>query len=367
MTDPRRRTRALQIGFLALLAFSTAQVVWWVYDQSRLAGQRRHSIEALYDTEARLGQELLNEGHPWGEIVARLPHLEKHDDRVIVAPAALEQIAQERLRWLRRYGYEGSFFMLVLVACMAVIWRTLREEAQLARRQENFLAAVSHEFKSPLASLQLSLDTIRMRRPEPERLAELVERMNVDIARLETLVSEVLDTANLESGHRPLKRQAVSLAEVADEATRSLAERAEAAQVDLAIEVDEALMVAADPVAVRTVLRNLLDNALRATAAAGGGKIQVVAAADSQQVILKVIDSGVGFPPHEAGNLFQKFYRVGDELRRSTPGTGLGLYIVHRLMELQQGSVRAESAGSGQGATFTVVWPRHRESGETPA
>jgi len=357
--DPRRRTRALQIGFLALLAFSTAQVVWWVYDQSRLAGERRRSTEELYQTEAQLARELLKEGTGWETIARRLPDIERVDGEVRISPESLTEIREERLRRLRRYGWEGSFFLAVLVACMAVIWRTLHEEAELARRQENFLASVSHELKSPLASLQLSVDTIRLRRPGPERLTELLDRMTIDLARLETLVSEVLDTAKLESGQRPLKRQAVQLAEEVGEAVAALAERAQATHVDLAVDVDPELAVAADPVAVRTVLRNLLDNALRATATAGGGQIRVAASAAGDLVRVTVADTGVGFPPEEASKLFQKFYRIGDELRRSTPGTGLGLYIVSRLVELQQGTVAARSAGPGQGATFTVVWPRH--------
>ena len=105
--DPRRRTRALQIGFLALLAFSTAQVVWWVYDQSRLAGERRRSTEELYQTEAQLARELLHEGRSWEEISPRLPHVVRVGDTVQIAPEALADIRDARLRRLRRYGAEG--------------------------------------------------------------------------------------------------------------------------------------------------------------------------------------------------------------------------------------------------------------------
>lgn len=362
---PGSGTRALQIAFLALLAFSTAQVLWWVYDQSRLASQEARGVARLYETEARLAHELLAEGRSWESIAAELPHLEQVGGDVRVTPAALAAMAEARRSRLSRYGWEGTFFLVVLVACMAVVWRTLREEAELSRRQQNFIAAVSHEFKSPIASLQLSLDTIRMRRPEPARLAELVERMAADLARLENLVAEVLDTASLESGERRLAQQAVALGELARELAGELAERAAASSVKVAVEVAEGAVAHADPVAVRTVLRNLLDNALRATAAAGGGRIKVSSEARGGEVRLLVADSGVGFPPEEAENLFLKFYRVGDEMRRSGRGTGLGLYIVDRLMRLERGWARAESAGPGRGATFTVAWPRHAGGSRT--
>ena len=354
-----RGTRALQIGFLALLAFSTAQVLWWVYDQSRLAGQEARAVERLYETEARLARELLAEGRSWESIAAELPHLERTDGEVRVSAAALAAMAEARRSRLSRYGWEGTFFLAVLLACMAVVWRTLREEAALARRQENFIAAVSHEFKSPLASLQLSVETIGLRHPEPARLTALVERMNVDLARLGSLVAEVLDTASLEAGRRTLTKESVALEEAVREVVGALAERAAGGGVEIAAQVAGTLRVDADRIAVRTVLRNLLDNALTATAAAGGGRIELTAEPHGREVRLRVADTGVGFPPEEAANLFLKFYRVGDEMRRSGSGTGLGLYIVSRLMQLERGWVRAESAGPGRGAAFVVAWPRH--------
>jgi two-component system sensor histidine kinase SenX3 len=355
---PGSGTRALQIAFLALLLFSTAQVLWGVYDQSRLASQEARGVAHLYATEARLARELLAEGRSWESVSPGLPHLELVDGNVRITQAALAAMAEARRSRLTRYGWEGTFFLVVLVACMAVVWRTLREEADLSRRQQNFIAAVSHEFKSPIASLQLSLDTIRLRRPDPARLAELVERMGGDLARLENLVTEVLDTAALESGQRELTKEAVPLAELARELAVELGARATAAGVKFQVEVGDALAADADPVAVRTVLRNLLDNALRATAAADGGRIKISSETHGNEVRLKVTDTGVGFPPEEAENLFLKFYRVGDEMRRSGSGTGLGLYIVDRLMRLEHGWARAESAGPGRGATFTVAWPR---------
>jgi signal transduction histidine kinase len=358
----RRRldaTRALQFGFLVLLVFSTAQVVWWILDQNRLAEQDHGRVEALYQVEVELAETLLAEGKSWPSIAARMPHLVLVDGRVMVQPEAIESLAAERRSRLRRYGWEGGFFLAVLIASMVVVARTLAEEAELRRRQENFLAAVSHEFKSPLASLQLSLETIQLRQPTAERLRELVERMTSDLDRLDNLVSELLDSASLESGERRLDKQPVGLAAVAREVAANLAARAATAKVAIEVRVDGGQVIDADPNAVRTVVANLLDNALRATAAAGGGSIEVRSESAGGQVRLAVADSGVGFPPHEAARLFEKFYRRGDELRRTGRGTGLGLYIVERLMQLERGSVRAESAGPGRGATFTVVWPAH--------
>jgi|CXWL01.1.fsa_nt_gi signal transduction histidine kinase len=358
MRRARRYPRALQIVFLLLLTVSTAQVVWWIYDQAFLAAREHDRLRALYDLEKELASQLLANRVPFNVISGRLPHLVLDDGELRIAPAALAALERERRVHIRRYLWEGSFFLTVLVSCMAVIWRTLREETRLLRRQENFIAAVSHEFKSPLASLQLSVDTISLRQPGPERLQELVERMRGDISRLESMVSKILDTASLESGHHHLAKEAVGLRHAVVAVTGELAERAAAAKVTTRVDVDADLVIDADPVAVRTVLRNLLENALRATGAKGSGSIVLGATARNGMVELAVADDGVGFEPAEASNLFEKFYRPGDELRRTGKGSGLGLYIVHRLMHHEQGWVAAHSAGPGRGATFTLAWPQ---------
>jgi signal transduction histidine kinase len=105
------------------------------------------------------------------------------------------------------------------------------------------------------------------------------------------------------------------------------------------------------------VLRNLLDNALKACVAGGGRSITLRAARSAGSVELAVVDDGIGFPPEDAAMIFEKFYRVGDELRRSMPGTGLGLYIVKRLIEQSGGTIVAQSLGPKRGAAVTIRWP----------
>jgi signal transduction histidine kinase len=352
----RRGTRALQWVFLVLLVFSVAQVVWWVYDQERLAAREHRRLQDLYAGERVLAQQLLIAQRPLSEWRDQVPHVIVANGEVLVSPAAVAALDHERASRLRRYLFEGGFFLSVLIACMGVLWITLREEAELSRRQANFIAAVTHEFKSPLSSLQLAIETIGLRNPPAERLRELLAQMSGDVQRLENMVSKILDTAGLESGRLRLVQEPMSLAETVGTAIAELRERAVVSRVAMRAEVAPGLEISADPVAVRTVLRNLLENALRATAPSG--TVRVTAAARDEFVVLSVIDDGVGFEPAEAGKLFEKFYRPGDELRRTGKGTGLGLFIVRRFVELQRGWVSAHSAGPGRGATFTVAWPR---------
>jgi two-component system sensor histidine kinase SenX3 len=315
MTVRRDPTQLMQIGFLALLSISAAQVGWWMYDGVRYA----RSVEqrfAEYDPAV----------------------VEDSDARI------------NRVLW------EGGFFLVVLFGGMAVLTRTLRHDAELRRRQQNFLAAVSHEFKSPLASIQLAAETLVLRSRDDDG-KRLGQRILEDGERLLRMIDNLLDTTRLEEGRQRLTPQLTNLAAATAAALAAIADRAQAGGIVLARAVPEDLALHVDPVVVETGLRNLLDNALKSCVAAKSRSIRVEGKRDAGGIVLAVADDGLGFPPEDAAMIFEKFHRLGDELRRATPGTGLGLYIVKRLVELSGGTVRAESAGSGAGATVSMRWP----------
>ena len=361
MTLSHNRKRALRIAFIAILVFSAGEVVWWMLDQRRMVRRESERIAALHDANRQAAERLLEGGASPESVAGLFPALDVRPHRVTVAPRAFAEIENEHGRRLRQYLWEGAFFLVVLGGCVAVISRTLAAEAQLRRRQQNFIAAVTHELKSPIASLQLAAETIALRRPEPARLDALVKRMRGDIRRLEDMVGRILDTATLEAGRLHLRKERLPLARVVAAVAEEFAERAAERGVKVSQSVAAELEIAADPAAANTVLRNLIENALRASSAAPGGagghEIRLTGRARNGFVELAVADDGVGFEPALADRLFEKFYRPGDELRRTSKGTGLGLYVVRRFVELERGWVSALSPGPGRGATFTVAWP----------
>jgi signal transduction histidine kinase len=315
MTVRRDPTKAMQIGFLALLSISAAQVGWWMYDGVRYA----RSVEARF-----AGTD----------------------------PA----VAEDSESRINRVLWEGGFFLVVLIGGMTVLTRTLRHDAELRRRQQNFLAAVSHEFKSPLASIQLAAETLVLRSRDDDS-KRLGTRILEDGERLLRMIDNLLDTTRLEEGRQRLTPQPTNLGASSKTAIAAIAERARASGVTVTIAVADDLTLQVDPVVVETGLRNLLDNALKSCVAAKSGSIAVRGTQDANGVTLAVSDDGLGFPPEDAAMIFEKFHRLGDELRRATPGTGLGLYIVKRLVELSGGTVHAASAGPGRGATVSMRWP----------
>mgnify|MGYP006108863881 CR=1 FL=1 len=356
MTLKRDPTKALQFGFLALLVISTAQVAWWIADQTSLASSNRNRIEALYEADALAVTAVLAESTE--ELPALMPHLEIDpiERTAIVREEAIQALGEATESRINRYTWEGGFFLLVLLGGIGILTRTIRHDAELRQRQQNFLAAVSHEFKSPLASMRLSSETLLMRAHDPDT-QRIGQRMLDDGERLLRMVDNLLDTTQLEEGRLELKKEDISLRAVSEASATELRERALLSGVEIQVTVADEVHVHADQTTIETVLRNLIDNAIKACAAGGGGNVWVSGERVGEFVEFTVKDDGLGFPPEDAAMIFEKFYRLGDELRRSTPGTGLGLYIVRRLVELSSARIVAESDGPGKGATIKITWP----------
>jgi len=314
MTLRRDPSKAMQLGFLALLLISALTIGWWMYDHVRYA---------------RLVEQRF---------------------------AADPTVAADSDKRINRVLWEGGFFLIVLIGGMAVLTRSIRHDAELRRRQQNFLAAVSHEFKSPLASIQLAAETLVLRSRETDS-QRLGRRILEDGERLLRMIDNLLDTTRLEEGRQKLAPQPTNLHAAAVAAINEIAERARLSNITVTLDATPDLAAQVDPAALATVLRNLLDNAVKACVASHGHSITIRAARAPSGVTLAVSDDGLGFAPEDAAMIFEKFQRLGDELRRTTPGTGLGLYIVKRLVELSGGSVEARSAGFGRGATVTLRWP----------
>jgi signal transduction histidine kinase len=352
----RDPSKALLMGFLALLVISMVQVAFWISENVAYTRDVQQSLVSLYRADAEVVGAFLAGDVP-DDVERAMPHLDiDATGAVRVHPEALESLDRASARRDSRYLWEGAFFLVVLVGGMAVLTRAIRHDAELRRRQQNFLAAVSHEFKSPIASVRLAAETLLLRAdsPDGERLGR---RILDDADRLLRMVDNLLDTTRLEEGRRALMPERVRVEETVTASVAEIAERASLRGVAVDFEVEHGLELVVDPAALETILRNLLDNAIKACVAGEGKKITVRAARTNTGTELAVSDDGLGFPPEEAAMIFEKFHRLGDELRRSMAGTGLGLYIVKRLVELSGGTARAASPGPGRGATFTISWP----------
>lgn len=352
------RTRLLQIGLLALFGVCVAQVLWWMLDEGRHTREVTEQERESQAHDAAAANRLVASGTPAEHVAAFFPRLARDENGSFVpSPELLAKLDDKRDRRINRYRWEGGFFFAVLLVGMSVLVSALHADAELHRRQQNFMAAVSHEFKTPIAGMRLSAETMALRDPPAERRAELLGRLLSELGRLERLVYNLLDTGLLDEKKIRLQAERLELEPLVGSVLRDFEPRLAGRGVTLRNEVPPELEIHADPLAARTVVNNLVDNAVKATAHREDGLVRVIAAREGGRVRMDVIDNGVGFEPREAERIFEKFYRTGDEMRRKNQGAGLGLYLVRRFLDGSGGGVTARSEGTGHGACIRVTWP----------
>jgi signal transduction histidine kinase len=253
-------------------------------------------------------------------------------------------------------------FALILVGSGFYLFVTVKE-VRLNQRQSNFIDSVTHELKTPIASLRLYLDTLRMRHVEPHQQEEFLKVMDGELIRLDHLISQLLEVARLDAiGHEadpediPLDSVLRRCAELACRHHKK--DFAETISFDI-----EPAIVRARRLPLEMIFGNLIDNAIKYGAAVPHVKI-TVRVTDLGRVVIHVIDNGTGVAPHLRKRIFRIFYRGGSELERRQKGTGVGLYIVRTLVGLLKGKVQVFDRQDANGSVFEVDLPGRAIIGE---
>jgi signal transduction histidine kinase len=260
-----------------------------------------------------------------------------------------------RLDWLLFVLGVGCFAGIIIGMLWLSMW--LVREMRLNQRQRAFLDAVTHEMKTPLASLRLYVETLERHDPDREHRREFLERMQGDLSRLDDTVDQVLSAARAEDSGRFVKREPVALVALLRSCIDELCERydLDPGAVVLESAVDE--MVYGNPNELSVIFRNLLENAVKYSDDPVEVRVRVNRNGNDR-VEVELSDRGIGIPRVELRKIFQRFYRVGRDVQRTASGLGLGLFIVRNLVRRQGGRVEARSEGSGQGSRFVVTLRR---------
>ena len=256
--------------------------------------------------------------------------------------------------WLVIVGALGS---LLVVAGLTWLCLWLLREIGVNQRQRAFLDAVTHEMKTPLASLRLYLDTLDRHDPDREQRHEFLGRMRGDLVRLDRTVEQVLMAARAEGERKPEAPEQVPLSDLLRRCIADIREShdlpEEAVRLDAAKPAETA-EVRGNAEELAVVFRNLLENAVKYSDSPVEVRVEVAAPVDGR-VAIEIADSGIGIPTGELRKIFQRFYRAGRDVQRTAAGLGLGLYIVRNLVRRQGGRVVARSEGSGRGSRFVVT------------
>lgn len=256
-----------------------------------------------------------------------------------------------RFNWL--VMIEGLAMLGVILAGVYIIFAYWKKQSELYDNQRNFITLVTHELKSPLASIQLHLETIRLRRPTEDRLDAFVGTMLSDTERLHYLINNLLMTARLEQRRRPGERRLINASTMLEEyVQRERSKLPQGGSITLDVEPDIKIQVIPEEMGI--VMRNLFENAVLYSP--GSPEISVTLAREGNNVRLSMRDKGRGLDKKELKKVLEKFYRVKPE-GENVRGTGLGLHIVQTIIRGYGGSVKVESEGLGLGCTVTLTMP----------
>jgi signal transduction histidine kinase len=248
---------------------------------------------------------------------------------------------------------EGLVMLVLILIGVYVIFVYWNRQSNLYLQQRNIISQVTHELKSPLASIQLHLETIRLRRPSEERLESFVTTMLADTERLHYLINNLLMAARLEQRRKQSERRLTDMTQLVGELVER--ERASLPQGgSISYEAASSLKAMIDPEEMIMVVRNLFENAVLYSPQSPEISVRLVKT--GAWLHLSVQDQGRGLDRNELNKVFDRFYRVqppGDNVR----GTGLGLYIVESIIKGYGGTAGVTSDGPGKGCTFTVKFP----------
>lgn len=237
-----------------------------------------------------------------------------------------------------------------------MVLHDISEIRRLERARRDFIANISHEFKTPLTAIQGSAETLLGGAMEDvENRQRFLEIIREHALRLGQLTDDLLKLAQIEAGQSPHEAQTITVAQVIDPCIEIA--RIEANQKGLVLEVDyddNLPPLYGDARSFHEILENLLDNAVRYTQP--GGRIRVKAVVEGSKMVLSVADTGIGIPKAEQSRIFERFYRADVARSRDSGGTGLGLSIVKHLVESHGGRISVESE-VGKGSTFYVYLP----------
>ncbi len=241
-------------------------------------------------------------------------------------------------------------------AGLAIVLHDVTELRKMETMRRDFVANVSHELKTPLASIRASAETLRLGALyDNQSNAGFVEQIETQAKRLEQQVQGLLELSEIQAGELPLDFATVNVNQVCRNIVGQFEAEASRNSVELFLELaDEPLILNTDEDSVQTIVRNLTSNALRYTRP--GGRVTVRTRQLPRQVMIEVADTGIGIPGEQRERVFERFYRVDDARSRERGGSGLGLAIVKHLAEALGGQVQLESR-VGKGSQFRVLLP----------
>ena len=264
-----------------------------------------------------------------------------------------QSILDEKHRKEIRNIGEGSIFLVVILIASIFVYQAVRRQIRLQHQQENFMMAITHELKTPIAVAKLNLETLLKYSLSEEKKQKMLQATLQETNRLNTLASNILVSSQLEGGRYRLSKEELDFSELVKTAFNDFKNRFPDRhwESDIEPEID----IDGDPLLLQILVNNLLENAMKYSPKEG--VITCKLHQKNKTIQFHMLDEGAGIPDDEKKRIFEKFYRIGNETTRTTKGTGLGLYLCKKIVEDHHGHIRVADntpRGSNFMVSFTV-------------
>ena len=269
--------------------------------------------------------------------------------RGVIDQEQIASIEAFATRKTKQYIGEGLTFLLLFLLGAIYVYRSLLKQLKYSTLQQNFMMAITHELKTPIAVTQLNLETIVKRDLKPEQQQHLIENTLKETKRLDALCNNILLASQFEMGQYQNNKQMVDLSAITVQCIQSFEERY--SNRSCIPSIDTSIQLQGEPLLLQLMINNLLDNANKYATPETPINIDLHAVGTSIELTIK--DQGIGIALEERSKVFEKFYRVGAEQTRTTKGTGLGLYLCKKIVTFHDGAIFVKP-NQPKGSIFVV-------------
>jgi len=328
-TSEKKSWYITSIAYWFLLLYIIAALVWWflslVNQSNAMAGYRADQLRYTVDS---------------------VQHRAAYDSQ-------LQRINEEKRRDATKYTAEGITFMFVIFIGAFFVYRSVRKQVRMQQQQQNFMMAVTHELKTPIAVARLNLETMQKHQLDVQKQQKLIQMTLQETMRLHSLTSNILVSSQLEAGKYQQTVEDLDLSQLTISSVEDFKQRF--ADRPWEMEITPDIAIEGDPLLLQIMVNNLLENAHKYSNR--GTPVKVVLKRTGSKATLQVIDEGIGIADGEKKKIFDKFYRIGNEETRKTKGTGLGLHLCRKIAKDHRAEINVTN-NLPSGSIFTITFHR---------
>ena len=319
-----RKLTAVKVVYWALLIYMIAALLWWFI--------------ALVKQNDTL-------------VAVQLQQITGTQDQPIMPKQTVEQLLKMQSRKRVQYIAEGLTFLALILVGAVYVYRATRRQIRASEQQQNFMMAVTHELKTPIAVTQLNLETLQKRKLDPAQQDKMIASTLQEANRLNMLCDNILLASQLDGKDYQEARTEINFSDLLEGCIDTFKQHYPSRLVTEQIE--PTLYLDGETLLLQMLVNNLLENAHKY--APQNTEIKVILAQQGKHIKLEVIDSGKGIPDNEKLKIFEKFYRIGSEATRNTKGTGLGLYLCKKIAKNHNANISVTDS-KPQGSNFVVTF-----------